>query len=267
MVSSFKPEQKVRFSIDLTGEKWNLINFTASILYMEKPTGVIEPGIIKYKVVRSGRRTLCISIQKDGSVLVRAPYLTSLSSIERLVKQKASWIIKHSEHMSNRSEAGRKDFSDGELHLFRGKESPLRISRSEKAYCRFHDDMIEIGLNDPSSSARIKAILTRGYVAEAGKVFPVIMNRMLERYREYGFKPESLSIRSMKSRWGSCSGKGKITLNSELIRLPDLYVEYVIAHELCHLRHHNHGSGFYELLSELFPGWKEVRKRLKEVSL
>jgi predicted metal-dependent hydrolase len=234
---------------------------------MEKPGRINESQVIKYKVVRSGRRTICISIQKDGSVLVRAPYLTSLNSIERLVKEKASWILKHSEKMSDRSEAGKKEFKEGELHLFRGKESPLRISRCEKAYCRFHNDMIEVGLNDPLSSQRIKALLSKGYNAEAKKVFPGIMNRMLERYREYGFKPESLSIRSMKSRWGSCSGKGKITLNSELIRLPDLYIEYVIAHELCHLRHHNHGSGFYELLSELFPGWKEVRKRLKEVNL
>jgi predicted metal-dependent hydrolase len=234
---------------------------------MDRSGNINDREVITFKVVRSARRTLCISIQKDGSVLVRAPYLTSLNSIEKLVKEKASWIIKHSQNMSSRSEAGRKTYSHGELHLFRGKESPLRISRSEKAFCHFHNDSIELGLIDPSSSQKIKALLSRGYIIEAKKVFPGIMNRMLIRYSEYGFKPESLSIRSMKSRWGSCSGKGRITLNSELIRLPDLYIEYVIAHELCHLKHHNHGSGFYNLLSELFPEWKEVRKRLKEVNL
>lgn len=234
---------------------------------MERPETRKESVEIKYRIVRSARRTLCISIQKDGSVLVRAPYLTSLKSIDRLVRQKASWIIKHSESMSNRAEAGRKSYSQGELHLFRGKESALRISRSEKAYCRFHDDLIDIGLDDPVSSQKIKALLSKGYIAEAGKVFPVIMNSMLERYRNYGFKPESLTIRSMKSRWGSCSGKGRITLNSELIRLPDIYIEYVIAHELCHLIHHNHGTGFYELLSELFPDWQEIRKNLKKINL
>jgi hypothetical protein len=67
----------------------------------------------------------------------------------------------------------------------------------------------------------------------------------------------------MKSRWGSCSKKGIITLSTELIKLPDIYIEYVIIHELCHLKHHNHGKEYYNLLSELFPAWKNVRKDLR----
>jgi predicted metal-dependent hydrolase len=71
----------------------------------------------------------------------------------------------------------------------------------------------------------------------------------------------------MKRRWGSCSNKGKITLSSELIRLSDNYIEYVIIHELCHLRHHNHGPRFYEMLSELYPEWKTVRKEMKNYAI
>ena len=78
------------------------------------------------------------------------------------------------------------------------------------------------------------------------------------------FKPTGLVIRTMKSRWGSCSRKGIITLSTELIKLPDIYIEYVIIHELCHLKHHNHGKEYYILLSELFPDWKKVRKDLRE---
>ena len=66
------------------------------------------------------------------------------------------------------------------------------------------------------------------------------------------------------TRWGSCSRKGLITLSTELIKLPDIYIEYVIIHELCHLKHHNHGKEYYNLLSELFPDWKKVRKDLRE---
>jgi hypothetical protein len=77
------------------------------------------------------------------------------------------------------------------------------------------------------------------------------------------FKPTGLVIRSMKRRWGSCSNRGKITLSTELIRLADIYTEYVIIHELCHLKQHNHGPKYYELLSELFPEWKRVRKEMR----
>jgi predicted metal-dependent hydrolase len=68
----------------------------------------------------------------------------------------------------------------------------------------------------------------------------------------------------MRSRWGSCSKQGKITLSTELIKLPDIFLEYVIIHELCHLKHHNHGKEYYKLLSELFPDWKIVRKGLRD---
>jgi hypothetical protein len=78
------------------------------------------------------------------------------------------------------------------------------------------------------------------------------------------FNPAGLVIRTMRRRWGSCSHKGIITLSTELIKLSDLHIEYVIAHELCHLKHHNHGSQYYKLLSEVFPEWKMVRKELRK---
>jgi predicted metal-dependent hydrolase len=68
----------------------------------------------------------------------------------------------------------------------------------------------------------------------------------------------------MKKRWGSCSSKGKIAISYDLIRLDEIYAEYVIIHELCHLKHHNHSSNYYNLLSEVYPEWKKVREELKK---
>jgi predicted metal-dependent hydrolase len=90
------------------------------------------------------------------------------------------------------------------------------------------------------------------------------MNKVLSDHENQMFKPSGLVIRTMKRRWGSCSGKGIITLSTELIKLDDLYIEYVITHELCHLKQHNHGPEFYKLLSGLFPDWKSVRKELRK---
>ncbi|HPF02398.1 MAG TPA: M48 family metallopeptidase, partial [Bacteroidales bacterium] len=64
-------------------------------------------------------------------------------------------------------------------------------------------------------------------------------------------------------RWGSCTSRGKITISSELIKLDPAYTDYVIIHELCHLKHHNHGKDFYRLLEELVPDYKALRKELK----
>jgi hypothetical protein len=107
-------------------------------------------------------------------------------------------------------------------------------------------------------------LLYKGYKTEALKYFPELFNKVLRDHENQMFKPTGLVIRTMKRRWGSCSNKGVITLSTELIKLSDLYIEYVITHELCHLKHQNHGPQFYKLLSEVFPEWKTIRKELRK---
>lgn len=223
---------------------------------------------IEYKVVFSARRTLAISILPDASVIVRVPFRTPAKTITGLVSSKASWIRKHIDRFkSNPRKQDKKLFTDGEKHSVRGDEKVLCVEKSSKPYCRFTDNRIEVGTAYPEDPKAVRHILYQGYRIEANRVFPETMRRILKEKESYGFKVSVLKIRTMKSRWGSCSTKGVISLNTELIRMPAIYLEYVILHELSHLRHHNHGTGFYQLLSELFPGWKEVRKELKRYSL
>lgn len=219
---------------------------------------------IEFKVIYSGRRTLGISILPDSSVIVRVPYRTSEKTISRLVQEKALWIIKHRDNyrIQHKNKLNRL-YVNGEKYFFRGIESVLKIEKSKKTFVRFNNNTIELGLEKTDDAKAIKKLLYEGYKDEALVVLPVILNRIIERYEDQKFKPTGLVIRTMKRRWGSCSNRGKITLSTELIKLPDMYIEYVIIHELCHLRHHNHGSGYYNLLSELFPDWKVIRKELR----
>jgi len=220
---------------------------------------------IEFKVVYSRRCTLGISVLPDSSVIVRVPYRTSDKTIRRIVQEKASWIIKHrDQYRSQDNSRLNRAFANGEKHLFRGKESVLKIEESRRSYIRFSDEIIEIGLGKPEDPDAVKKLLYKGYLTEAGKIFPELFKITLQKYEDQDFKPSGLKIRSMKRRWGSCSFRGLITLSTELIKLPDIYIEYVIIHELCHLKHHNHGTKYYELLSELFPEWKSVRKELRK---
>lgn len=220
---------------------------------------------IEFRIVYSRRRTLGISVLPDSSVIVRAPYRASLKTISRIVQEKADWIIKH------RDEYRKKDirklnssFISGETQLFRGKELVLQISESKKQFIRFNENTIELGIENPSDPLTVKRLIYKGYMAEALRVFPEKLATTLKIHENQSFKPTGLTIRSMRSRWGSCSKQGKITLSTELIKLPDIFMEYVIIHELCHLKHHNHGKEYYKLLSELFPDWKMVRKGLRD---
>lgn len=220
---------------------------------------------LEFTVVYSGRRSLGISVMPDSSVILRVPYLTSLKTINRVVEEKKAWITWHRDNYRNMG-SGKisRTYINGESHLFRGVESVLQIEKIRKSYILFYDSTIKLGLEKSDDERAIKKLLYKGYKAEAWKLFPEIMDTTLQKHENQMFKPAGLIIKTMKRRWGSCSNKGIITLSTELIKLPDQYIEYVIVHELCHLRHHNHGAGFYKLLTDLYPNWKQVRKDLRK---
>ena len=220
---------------------------------------------IEFKVIYSRRRSIGISVLPDSSVIVRVPNLTSFKTISRIVTDKYDWILKHRDNYRRLDNSSlNKSYTSGENHLFRGNESLLKIEKSGRSFIRFYDNTIELGIDNPENSVAVKRMLYKGYKNEALVLFPELMNKVLREHEDQMFKPTGLVVRTMKRRWGSCSNKGKITLSTELIKLSDLFIEYVITHELCHLKHHNHGSQYYRLLSELFPEWKTVRKELKK---
>jgi predicted metal-dependent hydrolase len=219
---------------------------------------------IEFRVVYSRRRTIGISVLPDSSVIVRVPYLTSGRTIERIVREKMAWIIKHRDnYRKNPGIKKSRRYADGEMHLYRGNEYLLRLEIAKKLYVRLSDNTIEAGVITGADEAFVKRLLYAWYKNEANNVLPTMFNQVLENLKDLHFKPSGLVIRTMKRRWGSCSSKRIVTLSTELIKLPDRYIEYVIIHELCHLRHHNHGSGYYRLLSELCPDYAILRKELR----
>ena len=231
---------------------------------MIQKTENIVTGSIEFKVIYSGRRTLGISVLTDSSVIVRVPYRTSHKTIMRLVEEKSAWIIRHRDNFKSQSvDKPAKSYINGSYHLFRGSTYVLNISESRRKFVKFNGGSIDIGLEATTSEAAVRNLLQKAYRIEATAHIPVIFKSILEKHANMNFKPKELIIRSMKRRWGSCSNRGKITLSTELIRLADIYTEYVIIHELCHLRQHNHGPKYYELLSELCPEWKKLRKEMK----
>ena len=218
-----------------------------------------------YKVIFSGRRSISIIVSPDKGVTVRAPYRTSLKTIERFVGEKTDWIRKH---LVNHSDLTRinhnKKYIEGEIHFLRGMEYRLVVTESAKQFVTQHDDIIEVGLLSIDNSNKIKVLLAKWYKLKAVEIFREKIEDTCRKYNEYNFNPSGFSVKFMKSRWGSCSSKGKITLNAELIKLDDRFSDYVIIHELCHLKYHNHGKDFYKLLLALVPDYKLIRKELRK---
>ncbi len=119
---------------------------------------------IKYKVIYSSRRTLAISILPDASVIVRVPYRTSDRTISKLVSDKSSWILRHTEGIRSKNVMNPvRKFTDGEKHLFMGKELTLRVEKSDKPYCRFTGSTIELGTARPDTPEAVRHILYQAY--------------------------------------------------------------------------------------------------------
>jgi predicted metal-dependent hydrolase len=217
---------------------------------------------IQYRIIFSRRRSISLIVSPDKGVV--APYRTSLRSIDRFVQEKSGWIRKHLERHSEltRINTG-KEYSDGESHLYMGKEYYLKIVGSDKLFIRQYEDIIEAGTKDTGDILKIKVLLDKWYQQKAQDVFGAKLEELVNRFINYSFSPTGFAVRPLKSRWGSCSSGGRITISSELIKLDPRYAEYVIVHELCHLKHHNHGKEFYRLLEELIPDYKGIRKELR----
>lgn len=220
---------------------------------------------LKYKIVFTRRRSLSIIVSPSEGVTVRAPFRTSLKRIDNFVKQKSDWIIKHLERYSDLTRINHKKiYQEGEPHFFLGKELNLKLIHSPKLFVRQYDNTLEAGIGKPGDSLDVKRLLDHWYREEAMRIFSSKLSIIIERYNNYGFSPSGFSVRPMKSRWGSCTSKGRITLNSDLVKLDERLADYVIIHELCHLKFQNHGKEFYRLLGELVPDYKSIRKELKK---
>ena len=217
---------------------------------------------MNYKIVYSKRRSLAIIVSPDSGVIVRAPFRTSLRTIERFVQAKSAWIDKHLDRQNNIKSLNT-EFSDGMTVLYHGKELRLKIIPSKDRGVLISENTILLRIKESDDKVKTERVYKDWFMKEATISIGRKFNELLFKYGNYHFTPSALSIRAMKRRWGSCSSKGKITINAELIKLSDIFTEYVILHELCHLRYHNHSGDYYRLLAEVFPEWKAVRKRLK----
>lgn len=179
------------------------------------------------EVVRSKRRSYGIVVDEDGKVTVRIPLRGSVATARRLVMEKQDWI-----------------FEKIDLQKRRGQERKVRNAQSESKY-----------------TPEQRAGLERRYRQAAKEYFP----KRVEYYaQQLGVSYGRIRIAEQKTRWGSCSGKGTLSFNWKLMLAPPKVLDYVVVHELCHLKEMNHSSRFWKLVEEIMPDYKEYRTWLKE---
>lgn len=220
---------------------------------------------ISYFLEFTKRKTLGIAVTPDMEVLVKAPEGTPIDRVEEKVEKRAPWILKQqSFFLRFYPKVPEKQYRGGESHLYLGRQYRLRVVAAKKNEVRFTGREI-IAFHKPKSAA--KSILTSWYRLRAKEKFAEIAEPWIRKFVQMGVGPENLVVQAMPTRWGSCTAKGKIILNPELIKAPKICIEYVIIHELCHLIHRHHTKAFFELQSTLMPDWERWKSKLESLSL
>ena len=217
---------------------------------------------IRYRVQWvSTRRTLGIEVHPDRRVVVRAPAGCTEEIIAQRMQTRAGWISRQlAEFQRYSPRTPQRQYVSGETHLYLGRQYRLKLLAGEQASVRMSRGYLIVTMPGKPDPQQVKAMLYRWYLDHAKVVFGEVLDAYLPRFKEH--QAPRLIVRTMLSRWGSLSPAGTMTLNTNLVRAPRACIEYVVAHELCHLNHRDHDARFFRLLGQVMPDWEKRRARL-----
>ncbi len=216
--------------------------------------------MVAYRVVRSQRRkTVSLQVTREGVVL-RCPHGIPLAQLEAWVTQKQDWIRRKQEELAARPWPPVRRFADGDEISYLG--NPLVLRRDQSRLGIELEERI-VWVPDIGDAQILRGLIKDWYKAEASRVIP----ERVEVYRaELGVPMPPVLIRDPRQRWGSCNAKGELRFNWRLIMAPLPILDYVVVHELCHLRHLNHSAQFWGCVGSLLPDYKARRRWLKQIS-
>ena len=209
------------------------------------------------RLIRSKRRTIALIVETDGSLTVRAPNRVAMGEIDAFIQEKSAWIVRVREKIQSIEPIPEKKFEDGEMFLYLGIEYPLRLVQPQRPALKFNNGFT-LGA---TAQKRGRQAFTKWYKERA---FDVISERVKILSELYGFTPKQVKISSAKTRWGSCSADGTLNFTWRLVMAPLDVIDYVVVHELAHLRVRNHSPRFWKVVESVYPEFKKQRKWLRD---
>lgn len=214
--------------------------------------------VIEYQIKYSNRKTLNISVERDRSIVVRAPHYLTAEKIDKIVQSKRQWIkekLNHSQKYPLVSES--KEFVSGETLMYLGKNYQLLIVEEEFEGIGFDQRFKISKANQPKANELFK----KWYLKQALiKIEPLATKYA----KSLGVQYNQFKTSEMKYRWGSCTPANNIIFNWRIIKAPMYVLEYLVAHELVHLIENNHTPSFWNILSIQVPNYEKAKNWLKK---
>lgn len=209
------------------------------------------------QIIRSKRRTIAIIVHRDGKVVVRAPLKAPERLIRAFIESKSGWIDEKKAQAAQHVALPVKKFTGGEKFLLLGREVPLRVVENQKMALTFGD---EFSLSNKALPGA-QAVFAKWYQAKARE----ILTERVTFYAEmFGLRYEKIRISSARTRWGSCSSRGTLSFTWRLVMAPLEVIDYVVLHELAHLKVKDHSPKFWAEVARMQPDFKRRRAWLKK---
>ena len=220
---------------------------------------------IAYTINKAKIKNIYITIE-NGEVVIKAPWYTTRNQIQEVVESKRDWIMKKLEEY-NVSPRKAKEYEDGEKFQILGESYYLNIYYKDinNAILNVENEKIEIILPlsyaEEDNTEQIKKMIDKMYYMIAEKE---VESAMEKTRKMVGLAPEEYKIKKIKYAWGTCSSRKVITINQNLMMYSRKAIEYVVLHEICHLKYMNHSKKFWEMVESYMPDYKEAEKELKK---
>lgn len=222
---------------------------------------------ITFDVLYSARQTLSIQVYPDSTIEVEAPADMAFERIEAFVKRRSPWILHQLRDLQKYAKHGTslpRQYVSGEAYRYLGRQYRLKVVEDTVERIVLSRGWLTVSVPNTKDTHAIQRLVRRWYQANAERVFHERLVACYAKVEPLDIPIPPLSIRTMKRRWGSCSEHGRITLNLKLIQAQRALIDYVICHELCHLKVLNHSPAFRSLLSRVLPGWESLREELNQ---
>jgi len=216
---------------------------------------------------RARRLTLRLHAE-DGTFELVVPKFVMKFEINRFLKIHIPWIEKQWSTIEKQiSKRPKPKYETGDIFYYYGEQVSLQVRPTEKKRpsIRVRGDKMIINLYYKISESDGKKLIKKTIEQFYKKKAEEVIHDRLQHFNEYyGFKYNRVTLRKQKSRWGSCSDRKNLNFNWKLIMAPIEIIDYVVVHEMCHLKQMNHSSKFWNLVAEKMPDYKELRKWLKD---
>ena len=214
-------------------------------------------------------RKVRIKVHPEGRVEVTAPEDASDSDIHTATQKRARWIWQGLQDFAKQTDdvlpkgyiSGETQFYLGRRYVLKVITDPMQESTVKLARGKLNVTLRQEITDQEARAVQVQALIEDWYQARAQAVFAERLKAMLPKASWVAGVPE-FKVMTMQKQWGSCSAKGNLMLNRHLIKAPKDCIDYVILHELCHIKVHNHSEQFWRLLTQVLPEWKEVKAKL-----